>query len=120
MTTTWLDELPSEAPLSAEHRLWVPMRIQALVYAKAGTTSFIDLSPDYNALNDRTKAPLGIGLKRGLNRIDTVPPVLRPGMKREMARGIHLHWSLPAGFRHVRPTAGDGSPPPRWFPTAGS
>ena len=97
--------------LSNEHRLWVPMQVQALAFGKSGTASFIDLTPVYDSLSDPQEAPLG----------DKLRPQLEANPSPDyLPQGIHLHWTLPAAFTHVRPAAdGRGSSlplaPDRWL-----
>ncbi len=99
------------APLSNDHRLWVPMQVQALVFGEPGTAQFVDLTPTYENLLDPQEAPLGAKLRPQLDA-DPSPPFLE--------KGIHLHWTLPAAFTHVRPANdGNGSTlplaPNRWL-----
>lgn len=91
------------AALSRDHRLWVPMQLQSLVFGKPGTAAFLDLTPRYEELGNPKAAPLGQRLRPDLTRTTA-----RPGFA---PRGIHLHWMLPAAFTHLRP--GDDAAPPR-------
>lgn len=75
------------------------MQLQALVFGKAGTAEFVDLTPAYTELLDPQDAPLGHLLR----------PTLDPQKSPEfLPAGIHLHWTLPAAFFHIRPAA-DGT-----------
>jgi hypothetical protein len=90
------------------------MRVQALVFGKPGSARFLDLTPRYRNLLDTQEAPLGARLRPPLDRAETDPAFL--------GRGVHLHWSLPAAFTHVRPSAEGGDAalprvPDRWLVT---
>lgn len=89
--------------LSRNHRLWVPMQVQSLVFGRRGSAAFLDLTPRYEKLADTQRAPLGCYLRPDLSNTTPRPPFLPPG--------IHLHWMLPAAFTHLRP--GSAEPPPR-------
>jgi hypothetical protein len=97
------------AELSERHRLWVPMQVQALAFGRAGTAQFLDLTPVYRGLQDLAEAPLGHKLRPKLDQARD-PDFLKSG--------IHLHWTLPAAFTHMRPTAGGDTllpdVPDRW------
>jgi hypothetical protein len=100
------------AALSNDHRLWAPMQVQALVFGEPGTARFVDLTPKYDNLNG-PGAPLSVKLRPKLEA-DQTPPFLSP------PKGIHLHWTLPAAFTHVRPSGdnkGSTLPPApnRWL-----
>jgi hypothetical protein len=75
------------------------MQVQALVFGEVGTAKFLDLTPYYENLpTDPYSAPLGHQLRRETDN----PP----------EPGVHLHWTLPAAFTHVRPAATDDRTPP--------
>jgi hypothetical protein len=95
MAENW-QTLPETAILSANHRLWVPMHMEALVFAAEGNTSFLDLTPRYGNLSDQDEVPLGRRLRPQLDAAESSPDFLPVG--------IHVHWSLPAAFSHLRPT----------------
>jgi hypothetical protein len=98
------------AQLSNSHRLWVPMQVQALAFGQKGTAQFLDLTPVYEGLDDPEEAPLGDKLRPKLDQARNDPNFLKSG--------IHLHWTLPAAFTHMRPTAGGDTllpdVPDRW------
>ena len=108
MDTPWQEEIRKNAGVDVSgdpdtSRLWAPMQLQALVFGKAGGTArFLDLTPNYQGLSRNTRAaPLGHQLKREIFNT-TGPP--KPG--------VHLHWTLPAAFTHIRAApADDGAPP---------
>src|SRR5690242_21306190 len=95
------------AALSDEHRLWVPMQMQTLVFGQPADNSddkaFADLTPGYAYLRSR-QAPLGNRLRPSLvgDSVDT----LLNDEDAFLKRGIHLHWNLPSAFSHVRPVPG--------------
>ena len=88
------------------------MQVQALVFGQPGTARFVDLTPRYDNLTGMGAA-LGAKLRPKFEASET-PPFLDP------PQGIHLHWTLPTAFTHVRPAAdGKGSAalplaPNRW------
>ena len=96
---------------SRDHRLWVPMQIQSLVFGRPGSAAFLDLTPRYEELTDTEHAPLGRHIRPNLRKISPRPPYLRPG--------IHLHWMLPAAFTHLQADSSDPPPraPNRWLVT---
>jgi hypothetical protein len=108
----WLQELPQNAALSPAHSLWVPMRMEALVCGTdVAESSFINLTPQYDELNGVSEgAALGHMLKPGLRAGDGVNAYMKPG--------IHLHWTLPAAFRHIRPPADQNGQHPEPIPRA--
>ena len=108
MTRPWFETLAKDAALSGDHRLWVPMRMEAMAFPGDGKASFMDLTPNYSALNDKEEAPLGLKLRPDLARTSTTP---QRGMAKAKATGVHLHWELPAGFGHLRLVATDGDGP---------
>lgn len=93
-------KLGDGAAVSKQHRLFVPMLMQALVFpgpdrfpGPDGPTAFVDLTPNYRNLSRQNIAPLGVQLRPAT---DAKP---NPDF---LAKGVHLHWSLPAAFAHVR------------------
>ena len=52
--------------LSRNHRLWVPMQVQSLVFGRRGSAAFLDLTPRYEKLADTQRAPLGCYLRPDL------------------------------------------------------
>lgn len=108
MTRPWFEQLAKEAVLSGDHRLWVPMRMEAMLFPGDGKASFMDLTPNYQALNDKEEAPLGLKLRPDLGRTSATP---QRGMAKAKATGVHLHWHLPAGFGHLRLVATEGDAP---------
>src|SRR5215831_2023743 len=100
----WQDEILKNTGVAVAgdtdpRRLWVPMQVQALVFGREGTAKFLDLTPNYENLQTNTyAAPLGHQLRREADN----PP----------EPGIHLHWTLPAAFTHVRPTPSENGAAP--------
>lgn len=87
-------KLGDGAAVSDQNRLRVPMLMQTLVFSgPTPTTAFVDLTPNYRSLFNLNMAPLGVRLKPVTNarQSPTFP-----------AKGVHLHWTLPAAFAHVR------------------
>lgn len=85
------NSLAVDAALSADARLLVPMRLQALRVADPGDMRWADLTPRYDLLGGNPPVTLGCYLRPNL--FD--PPREPPGA------GVHLHWALPAAFTHV-------------------
>jgi hypothetical protein len=111
MDAAWQDKIRENTGVDVSgdtdpRRLWVPMQMRALVFGKEGTAKFLDLTPNYRGLIRNTRAaPLGHQLRRELfNPQNAQDAGIRPG--------IHLHWTLPAAFTHVRPPAADDGTPP--------
>jgi hypothetical protein len=63
---------------------------------------FANLTPDYKGATIKSP-PLGRYMKPDLGTETSASGALGE----EVAQGIHLHWTLPAAFLHVRPEAGD-------------
>jgi hypothetical protein len=110
--TEWYPKLPQGAALSPDRTLWVPMLMEALVCGEDDVKpeSFVDLTPRYDRL--QPDALLGHMLKPALDA--------GQGMVDEFVKpGIHLHWTLPAAFRHVRASTDQNKrmllAPNRWF-----
>jgi hypothetical protein len=108
MDPAWQDKIRENTGVDVSgdpedpRRLWVPMQLQALVFGTEGTAKFLDLTPYYRGLIRNTRAaPLGYQLKRDIFNF-TNPP----------EPGVHLHWTLPAAFTHVRPAAANHGTPP--------
>ena len=86
-----IPNLSDKAALSADGRLLVPMRLQALAVDDPENFKWADLTPQYNLLDATDPASLGCWLRPNL--FDT--PFEPPGV------GIHLHWALPTAFSHI-------------------
>lgn len=106
-------ELLKSAVLSQEHYLWVPMQVRALSLGEKSETTYLDLTPEYTKIvpDNESDASLGPKIRRSLN----------DGSNTYVNPGIHLHWTLPAAFTHIRPGA-DGNikiptVPNRWLVT---
>ncbi|MBI5165431.1 MAG: hypothetical protein HY985_16195 [Magnetospirillum sp.] len=110
----WTNHIPKQAVPSELERLLVPMRIEALSFGRPGTTRFFDATPAYRRLTLPGWLPVGGSLRRRFEPTDQ-PTFLPPG--------IHLHWTLPAGFTTLRSSPGEkegpASPPApnRWLVT---
>lgn len=103
-------KLAAEAAWSADCRLLVPMRLQALALADPKSVkNWADLTPQYARLAGKSPSTLGCWLGPNL----FASPRQLPGA------GIHLHWALPAAFARLDHEPGKQaafrSVPNRWL-----
>ncbi len=87
----WRSFIHPDAITSTRWRLLVPMAAEALVVGAAGSP-VMDLTPLYRNLFDEDEAALGVAMR----------PPLGDGKRKRLTKGIHLHWTLPAAFTHLR------------------
>lgn len=101
--------LPAAATVSAECRLLVPMRLQALAVTDPESVHWADLTPRYDLLDADEPATLGYQIRPNFFDDPREPP----------GAGIHLHWSLPETFTHIDQEPGKGASfrgvPNRWL-----
>ncbi|MGH7121738.1 MAG: hypothetical protein ACREFP_22565 [Acetobacteraceae bacterium] len=104
-----IPNLSTDAALSADCRLLVPMRVQALSVDDPGSIEWADLTPQYDLLRATPPATLGRSLRPNLFGAAPEPP----------GAGIHLHWTLPAAFTRIDHEPGKRavfrSVPNRWL-----